>query len=160
MKLRNGWVSCDVGEATEGLEIELWRRLSWGKTPEKLQPGKLTRLGIKPCLTGWVATILPIDDSDSRMCLCFVSMFPCAKFWSHLKISTRNNRLVYNFGYPNRNSPTVQLQLLHFQICVREKYCIITVVSIHLKGDNGWNFAHFGKKITFSFCWINVIYIL
>ena len=35
----------------------------WGKTPEKPQPGKLTRPGIEPGPAMWEATMLPLDHS-------------------------------------------------------------------------------------------------
>ena len=36
LKLRKGcWMNCDVGEATEGLENELWRRWNDGRIVER-----------------------------------------------------------------------------------------------------------------------------
>ena len=71
VKQRKGWrMSCDVGEATEGLENELWRRLSDGRVGESCDVGEVTErlenelcscmsltgpLISPPCFTSWAA---------------------------------------------------------------------------------------------------------
>ena len=55
-------------------DVQGWRRptfsrhlsFSWGKTPEKHQPGKLTRPGIEPGPARLEATTLPLDHSGER----------------------------------------------------------------------------------------------
>ena len=65
-----------------GTEFSWHLSYSWGKTPEKPQPGKLTRSGIEPGPAGWETTMLPLDHSCDLEFWNFIYVHP----WTTCKI--------------------------------------------------------------------------
>ena len=56
------------GKWYPGIDEVSWHlSYSLGKTPEKPQPGRMTRQGIEPGPAGWEATMLPLDHSGRHV---------------------------------------------------------------------------------------------